>query len=174
MARYIKVAAATIGGMVLLLALPVFSVTQGNSGNVMPNNPPQANVPVGTSPYGGVAPESMNLSGNAAVNNRRADWEKERQYWREHYSSAPYYHSNADYSMYEPAYQYGFNIYAQNGGQPWEHLNQRLLHDGWERAHGNSNLSWDQAQDAARDAYTRAQNQNAVGQNTVNPAMVQR
>jgi hypothetical protein len=97
------------------------------------------------------------------------NWEHERRYWRDHYAVTPYYNNSADYAMYEPAYQYGVDIFNQHQGQDWDHLDQDRLRADWEKAHGNSTLSWDQAQNATRDAYMRLYNsrnhpQNAPGQ----------
>lgn len=105
---------------------------------------------------------SRTASNTGASTGVAPTWESENQYWRNQYSSRPYYNSNTNYSMYEPAYKYGLNTYNQNAGKKFEDLDQSQLRSGWAQARGNSNLSWEQAQDATRDAYNRLYSERAT------------
>ena len=57
--------------------------------------------------------------------------------------------------MYQPAYQYGVNLFNQSGGVPFDRLNSTQLMQGWQQQNGGSSLSWAQAESATRDAYNR-------------------
>lgn len=82
-------------------------------------------------------------------------WSQESRYWSENYSSRPYYESSNNYSTYEPAYRYGYEAYNSNGGRSFDTIDDAQLRSGWEQSRGNSTMDWNQARDAARDAYNR-------------------
>ena len=119
----------------------------------------------------GTTATTPNASGSAAVTTATPststhNWDSENQYWRNEYSSRPYYNSTTNYSTYQPAYQFGVNSYNQNTGKPYSDLDQAQLRKQWESSRGNSNLTWDQAQPAIRDSYERLYNNRT---NTVVP-----
>jgi len=83
-------------------------------------------------------------------------WKAENTYWRSNYASRPYYNdSRNNYRAYEPAYRYGYDMYMRNPGKSYDELNQSELSSGWSKARNKSKLSWEHAEGATRDAYTR-------------------
>jgi len=107
---------------------------------------------------GSVAGNSGTASTNSSMQTNSSNWSSENDYWRSQYPSRPYYKSGTNYSMYEPAYQFGVNTYNQNSSTRYSDLDQARLKADWERARGTSTLSWEQAQPAMRDAYDRLYN----------------
>jgi hypothetical protein len=83
-----------------------------------------------------------------------ANWNSESSYWRNNFSSRPY-GSEGQFSQYEPAYRYGVELYNRTPNKRFDELSQQELESGWSRARGTTGMEWDQAQDAARDAYDR-------------------
>jgi len=155
-----------IAGIFIILSAPVLLAQINDNGMVLASN-----VAAGVAPSGGSNPSMHNAMTQNNVRNgsHATNWTREGQYWREHYATMPYYNSTIPYSMYEPAYQYGMNMYNQYNGRRWEDLDQDRLRAEWERAHGNSTLTWDQAQNAAHDAYMRMYNQqNKLGEANAN------
>lgn len=104
------------------------------------------------------ANDSNPSNATASNTNGNSDWNAQNKYWRQEYSSRPYYKSTQKYSMYEPAYRYGVDMYNQHPDTPYSQLSQSDLEQGWSQARGESKLSWNQAQAATRDAYTHAYN----------------
>lgn len=81
----------------------------------------------------------------------------EAEYWRDEYSKRPY--ANADYNYdndYAPAYQYGNTVRAQYAGRSWDDSLEQEIRDGWDSAKAKSRLTWEEAKDAARDAFDRS------------------
>lgn len=91
----------------------------------------------------------------SATTTTTTSWETENSYWRSNYPSRSYYSSSRSYTTYEPAYRYGVDLYNQNPSLRYEDLNQAQLSAGWSRARTNSDLNWNDAQMATRDAYSR-------------------
>jgi len=100
---------------------------------------------VGTS--GVTTSTNTNLNSNARVNTgstntgatNNMNWNSEDTYWRNNYPSQPYYNSSTNYSTYEPAYRYGYDLYSRSPGRRYEDLNQTDLTNGWNQARGSSN-----------------------------------
>jgi hypothetical protein len=78
----------------------------------------------------------------------------EEQYWENNYRSRPYATDNYDFESYRPAYRAGIDSYSKNPGQSFESL-EPSIRNNWNITRGNSNLEWDQACEAARDAFGR-------------------
>lgn len=78
----------------------------------------------------------------------------EEAYWRDNYSSRPYVQDGATFDDYGPAYRYGVDNYARYGDRPFDVVEPDLRRD-WDRARGNSSLSWDNAKHATRDSWQR-------------------
>ncbi len=96
-------------------------------------------------------PDSSNtISGNAVGD---AYWESENKYWRSTYPTRSYYSSSKDYTIYEPAYRYGVDLYNRTPHTRYQDLDQIELRNRWSRFRGESSLSWDDAEAATRDAY---------------------
>lgn len=79
-------------------------------------------------------------------------------YWSENYNSRPYVSSDTPYDDYRPAYMHGVNAYTRSAGRQFEEIEPQLGQE-WEKARGTSNLGWDEAKPATRDAYDRLYNQ---------------
>ena len=123
---------------------------------------------MGKATQSGTSSSGMAGSGSAGVS--ASSWDAENNYWRGQYPSRPYYSSSTTYSAYEPAYRYGVDAYSQYQGQPWDNIDQARLQAGWNSARGNSTLTWEQANQAARDAYGRMHNHSANSMGTAAPA----
>lgn len=86
----------------------------------------------------------------------RVDPTGEAEYWRENYSSRPYYSADYDYDTdYAPAYAYGSESRARYGNRAWDDSLEADLRQGWESAKAKSRLTWEKAKDAVRDAWNR-------------------
>ncbi|MDZ4781340.1 MAG: hypothetical protein SGJ19_13895 [Planctomycetia bacterium] len=80
----------------------------------------------------------------------------EEAYWREHFTSRPYYTQEAAFDDYSPAYRYGWEARGRGEHRSWSHAESDLA-IGWEKARGNSKLGWEKAKLAARDAWERGE-----------------
>lgn len=97
-----------------------------------------------------------NTTNNMKMNdNFDNGWDAQNSYWRDYYPSSTYYNDSRNYSTYEPAYRYGYDLYNRNAGKTYDDLNQDDLQKDWNSIRGNSNLDWNDAQEATRDAYNR-------------------
>ena len=78
----------------------------------------------------------------------------EDTYWRETYSSRPYFRDGYSYDDYEPAYRLGYNAYDTHGAAFSDEMASDLERHYTDRR-GHSRLEWDDARHAVRDAYER-------------------
>ena len=107
--------------------------------------------------------ETGSLSNSTGTaNNGDINWSTQDTYWRSNYTSRPYSNSNRNYTAYQPAYRYGVELYIKNPGKRFEDIDQSQLPAGWDKARGNSNLNWEDAQLATRDAYDRMYNNRVI------------
>jgi uncharacterized protein (TIGR02284 family) len=81
---------------------------------------------------------------------------EEMLYWKETYSSEPYYEQGRLYEDYSPAYELGWLGYHRYGGDV--DVADRALANDWDMRKGVSDLGWEQARPAARAAWQRAHN----------------
>jgi len=81
----------------------------------------------------------------------------EDAYWRQNYSSRPYYDAAWSYDDYSPAYQHAYNNYDSYRGKSFDEVEPQLGRD-WDSARGSSRLTWDRAKDATRDSWDRLSN----------------
>jgi len=110
-----------------------------------------------TTPAAGV---SANVTTTTSTVPTTDTWNTENSYWSSNYSSRPYYNRNKNYTVYEPAYRFGVDLYARNSGRTFTDLNQADLSKEWQSVHGASNLDWSDAHLAVQDAYNRMYEQN--------------
>lgn len=75
-------------------------------------------------------------------------------YWREEYRNRSYVDQGADYETYRPAYQYGWETRNQYADRRFEDVETDLERD-WASRRGDSDLSWERAKQAVRDAWNR-------------------
>lgn len=92
------------------------------------------------------------LAGKSAAES--IDPTTEDAYWRENYTSRPYYDRATPYEEYGPAYQYGWESRGQHTGKTFDQA-ESDLQSGWDRAKAHSSLTWERAKHAVRDAWDR-------------------
>ena len=80
----------------------------------------------------------------------------EDAYWRENYLHRDYVDRSRPYTDYQPAYRYGWESRAKLGARPYSEV-ERDLERGWDKARGQSKLSWTEAKSATRDAWHRVE-----------------
>jgi hypothetical protein len=78
----------------------------------------------------------------------------EHEYWRKNYASRTYVTPDSGYEQYGPAYQYGWESRAKHSGKTFDEV-EADLERGWEKCKGKSQLKWDAARQASRDAWDR-------------------
>lgn len=83
------------------------------------------------------------------------EWHTETIYWSQNYQTRPYYKKTTSYMTYEPAYKYGYTLYSDYHGIPFEDIDQMKLRAAWESAHPGDTILWSEAYPAIRDSYTR-------------------
>jgi hypothetical protein len=79
---------------------------------------------------------------------------KEHEYWRANYASRPYATPGTSYDQFGPAYQYGWEARARHRDQSFDQIENTLSQE-WARSRGTSQLDWDRAKPATRDAWNR-------------------
>jgi hypothetical protein len=80
----------------------------------------------------------------------------EEAYWRENYSSRSYVEPGSSYEDYQPAYRYGWESRGRYGNSTFDEV-ETDLERGWEGAKAKTNLTWNRAKHAARDAWDRVE-----------------
>jgi len=73
-------------------------------------------------------------------------------YWRAIYPTEPYFSPGYPFEAYDPAYRYGTEAWVLHDGRPFSEVEPILAND-WEKRHGTSGLTWEQAKAAAERAY---------------------
>jgi len=76
----------------------------------------------------------------------------ELAYWRENYASRDYVHPARAFEDYAPAYDYGVRSYRAE--RSFDDLEPDLA-GRWDSVRGNSDLEWNDARPAVRDAWER-------------------
>ena len=80
----------------------------------------------------------------------------EDAYWRENYSKRDYVEKGSPYDTYRPAYQYGWESRGRYAGRRFDDVEPDLQRN-WPTSRGKSNLAWEQAKRATRDAWDRVE-----------------
>jgi uncharacterized protein YcfJ len=83
----------------------------------------------------------------------------EHAYWEQNYRHRPYYQEGRDYTVYGPAYQYGWESRSRHTDRAFEEVEAELQRD-WEAHRGERDLEWEHARNAARDAWERTGRRN--------------
>jgi hypothetical protein len=107
--------------------------------------------PVGTVVGAAVGAVAGGYAGKAAA--EAIDPTAEDAYWRENYRDRPYA-ANYDYDTLRPAYQYGWEARGRYGQKRFDEVEPELQKN-WRGENVRSNLGWDKARYAARDAWDR-------------------
>jgi uncharacterized protein (TIGR02271 family) len=112
--------------------------------------------PIGTAVGAVVGAVAGGLAGKGAA--EAIDPTAEDAYWRENYKTRPYVSGNTRYDEVAPAYRFGWEARQKHQGKKFEEVEPNLRQD-WEktRATAKSNLTWDKAGAAARDAWNRVE-----------------
>lgn len=79
---------------------------------------------------------------------------EEETYWEQNYRERPYVEEGHDFDRYRSAYRYGAESYSINPEQSFEDL-EPSLRNNWNIARGKSTMEWNEAREAARDAFER-------------------
>jgi hypothetical protein len=58
------------------------------------------------------------------------DWNSERDWWRDNYSSRPYARADRGFDQYEPGYRYGYESANRYRGRNWNDV-EPDLRNGW-------------------------------------------
>lgn len=74
------------------------------------------------------------------------------EYFESSYRNAPYYSTGRDWSDYQPAYQYGYDTFAEHRGQRFDDVESQLERD-WDSSRARSRLAWNEARGAVRDGW---------------------
>lgn len=86
----------------------------------------------------------------------------EAKYWRETYSTRPYYNKSYTFEDYDPAYRYGWESRTRHKGRNWTEVESDLGRD-WDKTRGTSRLQWEEARHATRDAWDRIETDPTTG-----------
>ncbi len=78
----------------------------------------------------------------------------EEAYWRENYTTQPYYESGHTYDDYHPGYRIGWEGRARYEGRSFDEVESELK-AAYERHRRGSRLGWDRNRHAARAAWNR-------------------
>ena len=78
----------------------------------------------------------------------------ENAYWQDNFTSRPYVDGSKSFDDYGPAYGYGVNSYGKYPGKAFDDVESDLSRD-WSSSRGTSNLDWESAKSASRDAWNR-------------------
>ncbi len=83
----------------------------------------------------------------------------EEAYWEENYTTRPYVTRGSDFETYRPAYRYGVDAYSRNANREFNDI-EPSIRNNWGMARGDSSLEWENAREAARDAFDRLKDSN--------------
>ncbi len=108
--------------------------------------------PVGAAVGAVVGAVAGGLGGKAVA--EEIDPTAEDAYWRENYSTRPYFDKAVSYDHYRPAYQYGWEARSLYSDKTWDEIESEL-ESQWSSRRGNSSLAWKKARHASRDAWER-------------------
>lgn len=111
--------------------------------------------PIGTLVGGAIGAVAGAAAGKGVA--ERIDPTGEADYWRSEYTNRPYVDRKYSYDNdYAPAYAYGNSVRAQYRDRRWDDSLETDIRQGWEAAKDKSQLKWEQAKDAVRDAFDRS------------------
>lgn len=84
------------------------------------------------------------------------DHEAEEAYWREHFAEKDYTDANRPFSDYRPAYRTASDLFSvfYGTGRPYDEIESHLK-THYETNRGESDVEWDEARHAVRDAWRR-------------------
>jgi len=80
-------------------------------------------------------------------------FEREDEYWRNHYSDRPYVADDDDYETYRPAYREGWKARHRYPNRDWDDRLEAELREEWQEAKHDTRLGWEKAKQAVRDGW---------------------
>ncbi len=109
--------------------------------------------PIGALIDGAIGAVAGGAAGHAV--GEQVDPTGETEYWKNSYTSRPYYSKDHSWDDYEPAYKYGLESRTKQADRNWDDKLEADLKTGWEKTKGKSRLGWETAKDAVRDSWDR-------------------
>lgn len=86
------------------------------------------------------------------------DEARETEFWKRAHRERPYYRPEYSWAEdYAPAYRYGWASRERYRTRDWDGGLEEELRAGWNRLRGHSRLEWQDAREAVRDAWNRAE-----------------
>ncbi len=79
----------------------------------------------------------------------------EEAYWRDNWTTRPYYKSGETFEDYAPAYRYGSTVVRNYPDRPFSDVENDIRND-YEAQPDSENLPYDRARGPIQDAYTRS------------------
>jgi len=111
--------------------------------------------PVGTVLGAAIGAVAGGLAGKAVA--EAIDPTVEEAYWRENYTSEPYYENGRGYEDYEPAYRASYESYASLDRQRTFEEVERDIEAAYNKRRAQNGLEWEKARDPARAAWDRVE-----------------
>lgn len=108
--------------------------------------------PIGTLVGAAVGVVAGGLAGKGVA--EAIDPTREDAYWRDNYSDRPYVEQGSSYDDYGPAYGFGVDAVSRYPGRTFDEAEPEMSRQ-WTGSGGKSRLPWDNARNAARDAWNR-------------------
>ena len=108
--------------------------------------------PVGTVIGAAIGAVVGGLAGKGAA--EAIDPTRESAYWSENFSARGYVEKGSSFDDYGPAYGFGVNAFGRYPGRDFDDVEAEMSGE-WAGSRGASNLSWERARPAAREAWTR-------------------
>ena len=108
--------------------------------------------PVGTLVGAAVGVVLGGLAGKGVA--EAIDPTREDAYWRDNFSTRPYVEQGSRFEDYGPAYGLGVDAVSRYPGRSFDEVEPEMSQQ-WARSAGTSTLRWDNARNAARDAWNR-------------------
>lgn len=113
--------------------------------------------PIGTAVGAAIGAVVGGLAGKGVA--EAVDPTSENAYWSENFSGREYVETGSTFDDYGPAYGLGVDSRGRNPGREFDDVESQMSSE-WANSRGESNLSWDRARPAARDAWNRASRTN--------------
>lgn len=111
--------------------------------------------PIGTLVGGAIGAVAGAAAGKGVA--ERVDPTGEADYWRQEHPNRPYADRQDNYDKdYAPAYAYGNTVRGEHADRRWDDSLEADARSGWEGAKDKSELKWEQAKGAVRDAFDRS------------------
>ena len=80
------------------------------------------------------------------------EWNRDRPWWRDNYSTRPYASADCGFDAYEPAYLFSYHSLTRYHGRRWDQVESNLRSD-WQHFEGRGQAKWESVKDAVRDAW---------------------